>query len=557
MYQPLARKYRPQTFAELVGQETTTEILTRAIQLKREPHALILSGIRGVGKTTFARLYAKALNCENGPTPVPCSTCESCKLIARGSHEDVVEIDGASNNGVDEVRRLQETLHYVPQRSRFKIYILDEVHMLSISAFNALLKSLEEPPPHVVFLFATTELSKIPDTVLGRCQIFHLKKIDTATVSDRLQSILRQENIPFDVDSVFDIARGGRGSLRDALTLLDQTIALGDGCITPTAVAELLPHVSLQFYFSLLQALQEKNGRTCIEILQKVDANTDEYGDVIEELLRQIRNASLLQHLTGVSSSELLRQLMCNEQELQYLQSWGAKAAPFEVNRLFRTFMKCREELDGSEMDRYVVENYCLEWCMDPGFPTIESLLESPTGVLVASTNVTPSSPVGASSTASTRVTPLSTATEGIVGDPPRSSDIPATFPDTWQGLIEAWKKHQPLQARKLEEVYVLEYSPTQISVAVEPASMIASALLQKETQKKIEEQFRSLFRFSGTFTASLHTAPAPPSESLLDQKEKAQAQFRADVEQAARTHPFTREIETQLGGKILRVELQ
>ncbi len=554
MYQPLARKYRPQTFAELVGQETTTEILTRAIQLQREPHALILSGIRGVGKTTFARLYAKALNCEKGPTPTPCSTCESCRMIARGSHEDVVEIDGASNNGVDEVRRLQETLHYVPQRSAFKIYILDEVHMLSVSAFNALLKSLEEPPPHVVFIFATTELSKIPDTVLGRCQIFHLKKIDTATMSQRLQSILQQENIPYDTDSVFDIARGGRGSLRDALTLLDQTIALGDGTITRAAVAELLPHVSLQFYFSILQALQEKNGRACIEILQKLDATTDAYTNVIEELLRQIRNASLLQHLSGVSTAELLRQLMCNEQELQYLQSWSAKAAPFEVNRLFRTFMKCREELDGSEMDRYVVENYCLEWCLDPGFPSIETLLESP----VASTEPVAAAPLPRTAPVVNTVVPPSPAVEPVTAPPVVSRPhAPGTFPSTWQILIEAWKKYQPLQARKLEEVYVLEYSPTKISVAVDPTSMIAGALLQKETQKKIEDQFRELFRFMGTFTASLHTASEPPSDSLLHQKEKEQAQFRTEVEHQARTHPFTREIETRLGGKILRVDLQ
>jgi DNA polymerase III subunit gamma/tau len=561
MYQPLARKYRPQTFSELVGQETTTEILTRAIQLKREPHALILSGIRGVGKTTFARLYAKALNCENGPTPTPCSTCESCRLIARGSHEDVVEIDGASNNGVDEVRRLQETLHYVPQRSHFKIYILDEVHMLSVSAFNALLKSLEEPPPHVVFIFATTELSKIPDTVLGRCQIFHLKKIDTATMSQRLQSILQQEKISYDIDSVFDIARGGRGSLRDALTLLDQTIALGDGTITRAAVSELLPHVSLKFYFSLLQALQEKSGKACIEILQKLDANTDEYTDVIEELLRQIRNASLLQHLSGVSTTELLRQLMCNEQELEYLQTWGSKAAVFEVNRLFRTFMKCREELDGSEMDRYVVENYCLEWCLDPGFPSIESLLESAAGTetIEAVSHVlraVPSStPVPTATT-----TPVILAAQKPVADTPAVDNTLNTagiFPPTWQALIDAWKKHQPLQARKLEEVYLLEYTPTRISVAVDPTSMLASSLLQKEIQKKIEDQFRVLFQFTGTFIASLHTDPHPPSESLLDKKEKEQAQFRIDIEQQARTHPFTREIETQLGGKILRVELQ
>ena len=185
-YIPLARKYRPATFSELAGQDATATALANAIRLGREPHAVIFSGVRGIGKTTSARLYAKALNCDTALSPEPCNHCESCLAITAGNHEDVMEIDGASNTSVDDVRALRETVSYVPQRSRFKVYIIDEVHMLSQSAFNALLKTLEEPPAHVVFIFATTELQKIPQTIMSRCQLFHLQRMGLNTIRERI-----------------------------------------------------------------------------------------------------------------------------------------------------------------------------------------------------------------------------------------------------------------------------------------------------------------------------------------------------------------------------------
>lgn len=226
-YTVFARKYRPQTFAELVGQEHVARTLSNAIEAERVAHAFLFTGVRGVGKTTTARLLAKALNCETGPTSTPCNVCDVCKDITSGVDIDVQEIDGASNNGVDDVRRLQESLPFRPARDRFKIVIVDEVHMLSTGAFNAFLKTLEEPPPHVKFIFATTESHKVPVTIKSRCQRYDFRLIPQTVIAQGVRKILDAEKIDADDDVVSLVAREAAGSMRDALTLLDQLVAFG------------------------------------------------------------------------------------------------------------------------------------------------------------------------------------------------------------------------------------------------------------------------------------------------------------------------------------------
>src|SRR6478736_4179148 len=212
-YTVVARRYRPQQFADLVGQESVARALTNAIQTGRVAHAYLFTGVRGVGKTSAARILAKALNCVKGPTPTPCDQCESCKAIAEGQDVDVQEIDGASNNGVDEIRELRNSITTRPQRSRYKIYIIDEVHMLSKSAFNALLTTLEEPPPHVKFIFATTEVQKIPITILSRCQRFDFAHVGPVKIFEQLKSIVEREGYQADDDALKLIARRAGGSM--------------------------------------------------------------------------------------------------------------------------------------------------------------------------------------------------------------------------------------------------------------------------------------------------------------------------------------------------------
>lgn len=360
------------TFSDLVGQETVSSSLSNAIRLGREPHGVIFSGVRGIGKTTTARLYAKALNCTVGIAGEPCGNCENCDAIARGCHEDVFEIDGASNNGVDEIRSLRDTVNYVPQRGKYRVYIIDEVHMLSSSAFNALLKTLEEPPSHVVFILATTEIHKLPDTISSRCLTFHLQKMKPKVIVERIANILAQEHIKYDEKALWLIAREGQGSMRDALTFLDQVIALGDGQVTFTVMKDMISGASIGPYIELLSKCLNREGKSVLEKIAEFDSLGIQAKSYIGELATLSRHALIVRTL-GTETPEI-QSLGLDDGELGRLSDIGSGARDFDLNRLFRTLIKCLEDLDGSEMDRYISENYLLEWCFDPGLPSIEDL---------------------------------------------------------------------------------------------------------------------------------------------------------------------------------------
>ena len=274
-YVALARKYRPQTFEDLLGQDALVQTLTNAIQNNRLHHAYILTGIRGVGKTTTARLIARAINCtgtdgKGGPTIHPCGECESCKAIAADRHIDVIELDAASKTGVDDMREILDGVRYKPTLARYKVYIIDEVHMLSKSAFNALLKTLEEPPAHVMFIFATTEIRKVPVTILSRCQRFDLQRINIETLVKLFHKVLTAEKIEADDEALNMVARAADGSARDGLSMLDQAIVLGNGKITAATVKNMLGLADRQQTFALYEKLLEGDVAGVLQILQQL-----------------------------------------------------------------------------------------------------------------------------------------------------------------------------------------------------------------------------------------------------------------------------------------------
>ncbi|HLJ62524.1 MAG TPA: DNA polymerase III subunit gamma/tau, partial [Stellaceae bacterium] len=259
-YRVLARKYRPMSFAELIGQEAMVRTLTNAIATGRIAHAFILTGVRGVGKTTTARILARALNCvgpdgKGGPTVAPCGQCEPCRTIAEDRHIDILEMDAASRTGVDDIRELTDGIRFKPVSARFKVYIIDEVHMLSRNAFNALLKTLEEPPPDVKFIFATTEIHKVPVTVLSRCQRFSLPRVAATELAAHYAGITAKEGVSADEAALALIARAADGSVRDGLSLLDQAIALGSGAVAEAAVRDMLGIADRGLLFDLLEAV--------------------------------------------------------------------------------------------------------------------------------------------------------------------------------------------------------------------------------------------------------------------------------------------------------------
>jgi DNA polymerase-3 subunit gamma/tau len=283
-YTVLARRYRPQQFADLVGQEPVARALSNALQSNRVAHAYLFTGARGVGKTSTARILAKALNCEKGPTPTPCGVCDICQSIASGEDVDVLEIDGASNRGINEVREIRANVQYRPSRSRYKIYIIDEVHMLTKEAFNALLKTLEEPPPHVKFIFATTEVQKIPVTILSRCQRFDFAGIGTARIVERLREIVAGENMQADDAALELVARRAGGSMRDAQSLLDQLLAFGGTRLTAEQVHKLLGTASEERVADLASAVLAHEPQRALQLL----GQTLEEGLQCNELLDQL-----------------------------------------------------------------------------------------------------------------------------------------------------------------------------------------------------------------------------------------------------------------------------
>ncbi len=294
-YQVLARKWRPQQFADVVGQGHVTQTLQNAIKAKRIAHAYLFVGPRGIGKTSLARIFAKALNCAKGPTPEPCDVCDSCKEIMAGSSMDVLEIDGASNTGVDQVRELRESVKFAPTRGQYKIYIIDEVHMLSTAAFNALLKTLEEPPAHVKFVFATTEAQKVLPTIVSRCQRFDLRRIPAALIVERLLLIAREEKVALDEDAALAIARGAEGGLRDAESALDQLIAFRGDKITEEDVLAVFGLVARHTLESLAEAVLKGDVPALIRIVADLDAAGKDMQRLLLELLDHIRNLLVYQ----------------------------------------------------------------------------------------------------------------------------------------------------------------------------------------------------------------------------------------------------------------------
>ena len=292
-YQSLYRKWRPQTFEDIIGQKHITQTLINAISLNRISHAYIFSGPRGVGKTTTARILAKSLNCVKGPTPHPCNKCERCMRITDGYSMDVIEIDGASNNGVDSIRELRNKVNFAPAEGKYKVYIIDEVHMLSQGAFNALLKTLEEPPSHVIFIFATTDPHKIPSTILSRCQWFNFRRISLVDIIAKLKKIAKDEGLNINDKTLNIIARSSTGSMRDAESILDQIIAYCGKEITSQSVREVLGIIEEEVFFEFIEAIINDNTLKGIEIINRTADLGGDASQFIRNLMEYVHNLSL------------------------------------------------------------------------------------------------------------------------------------------------------------------------------------------------------------------------------------------------------------------------
>jgi DNA polymerase-3 subunit gamma/tau len=369
-YQVLARKWRPQRFEDVVGQEHVTTTLRNAIAQKRIAHAFLFSGPRGVGKTTVARLLAKALNCAEGPTAEPCERCPGCQEIAAGGALDVVEIDGASNTGVENIRELNENVRYRPAAARFKVYIIDEVHMLSTAAFNALLKTLEEPPEHVKFIFATTEVHKLPQTVISRCQRYEFKRIGIPDLLERLRSIIADEGIKATDGALFAIAREADGSMRDAQSLLDQAIVFTGKALTEADVQSALGVADRTILHKVTDAILARDPAPCLRAVDELYRYGYEVPRFCRDLVQQMRNltvaalfgdATMLADLPDHEVTETLRQAKLRASD--------------DLQRLFRVAQAGTEEVRKSAVPKLVLEMTLVKMATMPDAPPVEELL--------------------------------------------------------------------------------------------------------------------------------------------------------------------------------------
>src|SRR6202047_1816276 len=304
-YQVLARKWRPKSFASLVGQEHVVRALTHALDGGRLHHAYLFTGTRGVGKTTLSRIFAKALNCESGVTSTPCGVCRACKEIDEGRFVDYVEMDAASNRGVDEMAALPERAIYAPVDARFKVYMIDEVHMLTNHAFNSMLKTLEEPPEHVKFILATTDPQKIPVTVLSRCLQFNLKQMPPGHIVSHLDNILGQEGIEFEAPALRLLAQGAHGSMRDALSLTDQAIAYAAGKVTLDAVQGMLGALDQSYLIRVLDALAQQDGAALLAVADEMAARSLSYNAALQDIGTLLHQIALAQTVPAALSDDL------------------------------------------------------------------------------------------------------------------------------------------------------------------------------------------------------------------------------------------------------------
>jgi DNA polymerase III subunit gamma/tau len=462
-YRVLARKYRPGTFTALIGQDAMVRTLSNAIASGRLAHAFLLTGVRGVGKTSTARLIAKALNCvgvdgKGGPTMQPCDVCDNCVAITHSRHMDVIEMDAASRTGVDDVREIIDAVRYAPVSARYKVYIIDEVHMLSKNAFNALLKTLEEPPPHIKFLFATTEIRKVPVTVLSRCQRFDLRRIPAAMLANHFQDICNKEQVNVEAEALALIARAAEGSVRDGLSLLDQAIAHGHGAVTAEAVRDMLGLADRTAVLRLMDKVLTADAPAALETLRaQYDLGADP-ATIVEDLLA-LTHAITRTHVAGQAPEG-------PEEERAALRGWAQSLKPAAAHRLWQLLLKGLQDVNSAPSPIDATEMLLLRIQLAAHMPDPADILQKlqSGGVVSAGAGAQASAAApGARSTATMLPHPAS--------PPTPKAQLPSDFP----ALVKLFSTQGELvlYAALTNDVQLVSYAACKLEIVAGPRAPV------------------------------------------------------------------------------------
>ncbi|MDT8386234.1 MAG: DNA polymerase III subunit gamma/tau [Thiogranum sp.] len=433
-YQVLARKWRPRKFAEMVGQEHVLRVLINALDNDRLHHAYLFTGTRGVGKTTVARIFAKSLNCESGVSAEPCGHCSACAEIDEGRFVDLIEVDAASRTKVEDTRDLLDNVQYAPTRGRFKVYLIDEVHMLSTHSFNALLKTLEEPPPHVKFLLATTDPQKLPATVLSRCLQFNLKRLPPALIIGHLEQLLKAEGISSDNAALRLLARGADGSMRDGLSLLDQAIAFGGGAVSETEVRAMLGSIEQRHVIELLQALAEGDGAALLQVVAQVAERAPDYEALLADLLGYLQQLAIAQSVPDAVDENL--------DEREALLQLAGRIAPEDVQLFYQIGLIGRRDLPLAPDPRGGLEMVLLRMLAfrplsaDAATESLQPVTAAAAASVVPAQKPAHRAVPKTLEQAVEAAAPAAPAAPSVRPAPPASVPVPAET--DWRGLVEA-----------------------------------------------------------------------------------------------------------------------
>lgn len=430
-YTALYRKFRPQEFEDVKGQEHIVTTLKNQIKADRIGHAYLFCGTRGTGKTTVAKIFAKAVNCEHPVDGSPCGECAICKAIAEGSSMNVIEIDAASNNGVDNIRQIREEVTYRPTEGKYKVYIIDEVHMLSAGAFNALLKTLEEPPSYVIFILATTEAHKIPITILSRCQRYDFHRISIDTIAGRLMDLMREENVDIEEKAIRYVAKAGDGSMRDALSLLDQCIAFHLGeTLTYENVLEVLGAVDTEIFSRLLRQIINKDITGAIGTLDTLVDEGREMGQMVTDFTWYLRNLLLMQ-----SSDDMEEVLDMSKEHIAALKEEAELVKPEVLMRYIRIFSELSNQVKYASQKRILIEIAIIKLCKPQMEKDYESVMDRLASIEAKIANGIPVAQVSATGNVNT----ASTMGAGVSA-PVEKPQLPKAIPEDIQQVIKNWK---------------------------------------------------------------------------------------------------------------------
>ena len=570
-YLVLARKWRPQRFEEVVGQQHITKTLQNAISQKRVAHAFLFTGARGVGKTSTARILAKALNCEKGPQISPCDQCTNCQEITHGTSMDVIEIDGASNRGIDEIRELRENVRYTPAKTRYKIYIIDEVHMLTREAFNALLKTLEEPPSHIIFIFATTEPHKIPATILSRCQRYDFKRIPFKEVTGSLKRIVEEEKIQISQRGLLSIARESEGSLRDAQSLLDQVIAYAGKTIRDEDIVEVLGLIDHKVLNDTIEALARRDVERCLEVIEHVYDFGYDLQHFCRELLQYLRNLILIkvsQHPEGL--------MELPEEGLELLKEQAGRFQFDQLNYLFSLLLKGEQEIAQSIFPRTMLEITLIRMAtLRPVLPIDEMLKkletlenkelprerrgEKPSSA--SGRNIRSEETGKAKEREETPPKRQEKIDEGRVFEKKEQSkkeeafsSIPSKiWEETWKGLVDFTRAKNPILGSFLALGNLVHLAEEKIEIGFEKDSFHYERMLEKENRSQLESICQEyLQRKTKVIVSPLNQGVGPKGRVAFNDEEATHNEVDKRLEKEREEDPIIQEALRLFNGKIV-----